>query len=56
MDIVTDYRILENADHDELAKEVRDLIREGWRPQGGVACVSIWKEQGIWYQAMVRVE
>jgi hypothetical protein len=44
-----DYWILKAEKDHELAKEVREYIRKGWVPQGGVATDGIW-----FYQAVVK--
>jgi len=49
-----EYSIVEKSDRYDLQKRVRDLIEQGWRPQGGVFFVyhSAYKE--TWAQAMVK--
>lgn len=46
---------LENA-ADDLAKEVTDLIRSGWKPQGGITTGMRLGEYPFLAQAMVRQE
>ncbi len=35
-------------------EEVNDLIKDGWRPQGGVAVMVNKNGEGYQFQAMVR--
>ena len=51
------YQICEANSGDALQKEVNQLIREGWRPVGGVALAQS-ESTGAWwyYQAMIRGE
>lgn len=44
-----EYWIVNNTDPLKLIKEVQRLIKEGWRPQGGVSGYG-----HILYQALVR--
>ena len=44
---------LENA-ADDLAKEVNDLIRSGWKPQGGTAAGMQLGQYPFLAQAMVK--
>jgi hypothetical protein len=44
-----DYWILKSEKDHDLAKEVREYIRKGWVPQGGVATNGGWL-----YQAVVK--
>jgi hypothetical protein len=44
-----EYKIIWNEDFDAFEDEVNQLIKEGWKPQGGVAI-----DADFWYQAMVR--
>ena len=46
---------LENA-ADDLAKEVSDMIRSGWKPQGGVAAGLQLGQYPFLAQAMVKEE
>lgn len=49
------YMIVQETSPFDLAEEVRKLIRNGWRPQGGVS--SNTSGPGvIWTQAMVKGE
>lgn len=49
-----EYKILETACKDALAKEVNALIADGWAVQGGVS-ISVNYYGGRYYaQAMVR--
>jgi hypothetical protein len=44
-----DYWILKAEKDHELAKEVREYIRKGWVPLGGVAAGGGW-----FYQAVIK--
>jgi len=50
-----EYEIVTASDPDELVQEVWDAIREGWRPQGGIATM-VWETGAACYQAMIRGE
>ena len=48
--LIKEYRIIQNNDLMEFTLAVNSLLKEGWRPQGGVC-----KSKGCYYlQAMVR--
>lgn len=44
------YMIVDGTTTMELEAAVAKAIKDGWRPQGGVAC----DESAIFYQAMVK--
>ncbi len=44
-----EYWIVNNTDLVKLAKEIQRLIKEGWKPQGGVSASG-----HLLYQAVVR--
>ena len=51
------YTILDNIDMDILAANVQNMIKLGWRPQGGVSIV--WRPYGdssymLFTQAMIK--
>ena len=46
------YTIARGSSSFELAKEVNELIAQGWHPQGGVACEGA--ESDYIFQALVR--
>jgi hypothetical protein len=52
------YRIIKKGSEVELARDVNDSIKEGWRPQGGVSvtkCLApLLGRAFVWAQAMVR--
>ena len=50
------YTILEAGSIAELARQVQQLIDEGWEPQGGVSAASNQALVWWYYQAMVRRE
>lgn len=49
-----DYRVITAESEYKLREEVVEMIKRGWRPQGGVSFVyhSAYKE--TWAQAMVK--
>ena len=47
----TNYAVVYSPDLKHLVKEVQKWIREGWKPQGGIAST----DTGL-YQAMVRFQ
>jgi hypothetical protein len=48
MPVVIAYMVLEAASKKELEAAVKDAIRKGWQPMGGVAVSA-----NLFYQAMV---
>jgi hypothetical protein len=51
----SDYRVVEARDLDELVREVRDRIDDGWEPLGGVAIMPTggpFLTGGYFYQAL----
>ncbi len=55
---VMEYRIVGRGSADELARDVNNAIKEGWRPQGGVSHMVTglipFAQSMVWAQAMVR--
>jgi hypothetical protein len=53
MDIIKDYDIITDLNIDLLKKEVKERIKNGWRPQGGVFAD---KDNGfpVYMQAIIR--
>ena len=49
-----EYVILNATSSGALAEAVNNYIREGWRPQGGVACDGGEVPPIFYYQALVR--
>ena len=53
-----EYRVISESTMKDLAKEVNDAIKEGWRPQGGVSVTKglfpILAPPMLWAQAMVK--
>ena len=47
--LINEYRIIEHYNLMEFTLTINSLLKEGWRPQGGVC-----KTSGNYYQAMVR--
>lgn len=50
---MSNYQIIYEKSHYDLAEQVRKLIKDGWRPQGGVSAQTVGPGQ-IWAQAMVK--
>ena len=52
------YLIIKSGGEVELAREVNNAIKEGWRPQGGVSVAKslfpIFFPSLLWAQAMVK--
>ena len=48
MAVVIAYMVLEAASRLELETAVKDALRKGWQPMGGIAVSG-----GVFYQAMV---
>jgi len=52
------YLIIKSGGEVELAKDVNNAIKEGWRPQGGVSVAKslfpIFFPSLLWAQAVVR--
>jgi hypothetical protein len=46
---MNEYRVLLAPNLQELSEAVKDLMKQGWRPQGGVVI-----DKTLFYQAMVR--
>jgi len=53
-----EYRIIKRGSEVELATEVNNAAKEGWRPQGGVSVTRglapVLGQAFLWAQAMVR--
>ena len=49
-----EYKIVYGEDPRELEEEVNELIRKGWKPQGGVCVLRERNNYWSFYQAMVR--
>lgn len=50
---MNNYTIVNETSHYDLAEQVRKLIKDGWRPQGGVSAHTVGWGQ-VWAQAMVK--
>jgi hypothetical protein len=48
-----EYRICEANSVAKLQEQVNQLIREGWRPVGGIAAAKPWRSDWWYYQAML---
>ena len=44
-----EYAILQSRSLSGIMRDVKEALRQGWKPQGGVC-----KSDGIFYQAMLR--
>lgn len=57
MNAITEYKIVHAENTDYLEYQVNQLIKEGWRPLGGLQ-TNVWVDKetvvGACYQAMVR--
>ena len=53
-----EYRIINAGSEAELAREVNNTIKEGWKPQGGVSVTKglapLLGHAFVWGQAMVK--
>jgi hypothetical protein len=56
--IMIEYRIIKAGSEAEVARDVKNAIKEGWRPQGGVSVAKslfpIFFPSLLWAQAVVR--
>jgi len=51
--MVVDYTVLMSVSSRDLAQDVRDLLKEGWQPQGGIGFDT---RRDVFIQAMVKYE
>ena len=51
-----EYTVVEEHSRDELVKKVADLIKQGWKPLGGIAVSTVAPILGnyIFCQALIR--
>jgi len=50
-----EYKIVKEEYDDTFQKEVNNLIKNGWKPQGGVGIFyDLHKDKIIHYQAMIK--
>ena len=53
-----EYRIIEECSPEGMAEKVNEAIKEGWKPQGGVAIAYSWRGDCAYYkyfyQAMIK--
>ena len=47
-----EYQVVSEQDRSKLETKVNELIREGWKPQGGVCVTGVMARW--FYQAMVK--
>ena len=52
MEPIVDYDVAAGAYLDSLVAQVRDFIKKGWEPQGGLCTY----EYGLFYQVIVKRE
>ena len=57
--VMMEYRIIKRGSEVELARDVNNAVKEGWRPQGGVShaargLLPLIALPIVWAQAMVR--
>jgi hypothetical protein len=45
--MIVDYQILETITIEKMEVFVRDYIREGWEPIGGISCDGDWYQQAM---------
>lgn len=56
MDDIRNYFIVRSGSLDDLRDLVRDMIKKGWQPQGGIAVVGVGPDRLVEYlQVMVLV-
>lgn len=51
--VVTDYEVVWDRDLRLLVQRARELVKEGWEPQGGISSDA---DNGFFMQAMVKYE
>jgi hypothetical protein len=54
--MITEYQVI-NATYDEFHRQVKELLTQGWQPQGGVSVVRSWytiTPTTYYFQAFVR--
>ena len=51
-----EYTVVEEHNRDELVKKVADLIKQGWKPLGGIAVSTVAPILGnyIFCQALIK--
>lgn len=51
-----EYTVVKEHNHEELIRKVADLIKQGWKPLGGVAVSTVAPVLGnyIYCQAMLK--
>jgi hypothetical protein len=49
-----DYRVITATDQYQLKEQVIEMIKLGWRPQGGVSFVYHSSHKETWAQVMVK--
>ena len=51
-----DYTVVQEHNHEELIRKVAELIKQGWKPLGGIAVSTVAPMLGIYIfcQAMIK--
>lgn len=52
----TDYYVASGSSPRALERTVKEYLREGWQPQGGMAVNTNVKGDDYYFQALVRYE
>ena len=53
---ITDYRIVQKQDIEELEDTVAKLIKDGWHPVGGMSIQPLGEGEALYFQAMVEAD
>ncbi len=48
-----EYRIISKKNENELEREINEMLRKGWKPQGGLVVVDA-PDSWIYWQAVIR--
>ena len=56
MDYITDYMMASESSVEDLVERVKELMKSGWRPQGGVCVYHLIGSPIAFYQAMSFVK
>lgn len=51
MDFITDYKVVEAHSLEALVRAVKELINQGWTPQGGIC--EAGTDNFLFFQAMI---
>lgn len=52
--MISNYKLIEAGDPDDLRSRVLQDSADGWEPQGGVAVVALGDDEYLYAQAMVK--